>query len=125
MWSDFRPLPAGLDFGRVFAGPHIQLQSGMLFNSWEYAVFLFTTSLIYFCLPAGGRWLWLLLASCVFYLTLIPEYILVLGGLDLGERAAGLAAPVRWTAYFALVALIVGSWIYFPQESKGFIYFQF
>lgn len=33
---------------------------------------------IYFVLPHRGRWTWLLAASCYFYMTFIPVYILIL-----------------------------------------------
>ncbi|MDA8131186.1 MAG: MBOAT family protein [Elusimicrobia bacterium] len=50
----------------------------MLFNSLAFLVFFPVVSSLYFLLPYRWRWLLLLLASCVFYMWLIPAYILVL-----------------------------------------------
>jgi D-alanyl-lipoteichoic acid acyltransferase DltB (MBOAT superfamily) len=50
----------------------------MLFNSWEFCVFFPIVTLIYFLLPHGLRWAHLLLASCLFYMSFVPEYILIL-----------------------------------------------
>jgi len=50
----------------------------MLFNSIYYLIFFPVVTLLYFCLPHSYRWLLLLVASCVFYMTFIPVYILIL-----------------------------------------------
>jgi D-alanyl-lipoteichoic acid acyltransferase DltB (MBOAT superfamily) len=50
----------------------------MLFNSFEFFIFFPITTLIYFLLPTRFRWLLLLVASYVFYLSWKPEYILLL-----------------------------------------------
>lgn len=50
----------------------------MLFNSWEYFVFLFCIVAAYYTLPARFRWILLLLTSAGFYMTFIPKYILIL-----------------------------------------------
>lgn len=50
----------------------------MLFNSFEFLVFFPVVTLLYFMLPHAYRWLLLLVASCVFYMFFIPEYILIL-----------------------------------------------
>ncbi len=50
----------------------------MLFNSLEFAVFFPVVVGIFFCLPQRLRVLWLLAASCVFYMAFIPAYILIL-----------------------------------------------
>lgn len=50
----------------------------MLFNSFEFLLFFPVVTLLYFLLPQKWRWLHLLLASCVFYMALIPVYILIL-----------------------------------------------
>jgi D-alanyl-lipoteichoic acid acyltransferase DltB (MBOAT superfamily) len=51
----------------------------MLFNSLEFLIFFVVTTLVYFRLPLRGRWYFLLLASCYFYMIFIPIYILILG----------------------------------------------
>lgn len=50
----------------------------MLFNSLEFLIFFPVVTIGYFLLPYSWRWLWLLIASCVFYMALIPVYILIL-----------------------------------------------
>lgn len=50
----------------------------MLFNSITFLIFFPTVLVLYFIIPHKLRNLFLLLASCVFYMWLIPWYILVL-----------------------------------------------
>jgi alginate O-acetyltransferase complex protein AlgI len=50
----------------------------MLFNSFAFLVFFPLVTIIYFLLPFKFRWMWLLLASCVFYMFFIPQYIIIL-----------------------------------------------
>ena len=50
----------------------------MLFNSFQFFLFFPIVVLVYFVLPDKLRWLWLLAASCYFYMAFIPAYILVL-----------------------------------------------
>jgi D-alanyl-lipoteichoic acid acyltransferase DltB (MBOAT superfamily) len=50
----------------------------MLFNSFSFAIFFPTVTILYFLIPHKYRWSLLLTASCVFYMALIPIYILVL-----------------------------------------------
>ncbi|WP_337043928.1 MBOAT family O-acyltransferase [Emticicia sp. 17c] len=51
----------------------------MLFNSVEFIIFFLIVTSGYFAIPHKFRWLWLLLASCYFYMFFIPVYILILG----------------------------------------------
>jgi alginate O-acetyltransferase complex protein AlgI len=50
----------------------------MLFNSFEFLLFFPIVTLLYFLLPHRFRWILLLLASCMFYMSFIPVYILIL-----------------------------------------------
>lgn len=50
----------------------------MLFNSLPFLLFFPLVTIIYFLLPFKYRWLWLLLASCYFYMFFKPIYILIL-----------------------------------------------
>ena len=45
----------------------------MLFNSLEFALFFPVVVALYFALPQRGRTLFLLVASCVFYMAFIPS----------------------------------------------------
>ncbi len=57
----------------------------MLFNSLHFLIFFPTVVLLYFSLPHKYRWFMLLLASCYFYMALIPAYILILAFLILSD----------------------------------------
>ena len=50
----------------------------MLFNSLGFLIFFPVVTIIYFLLPLTGRWVWLLAASCFFYMFFKPVYILIL-----------------------------------------------
>jgi len=50
----------------------------MNFNSIQYFIFLPIVASVYFLIPYQFRFLWLLLASCCFYMAFIPVYILIL-----------------------------------------------
>lgn len=50
----------------------------MLFNSLHFLLFFPLVTLLYYLLPQRYRWAWLLAASCYFYMSFIPVYILVL-----------------------------------------------
>ncbi len=50
----------------------------MLFNSFSFFIFCPIVTVAYFALPQRWRWVWLLAASCYFYMAFIPAYILVL-----------------------------------------------
>jgi D-alanyl-lipoteichoic acid acyltransferase DltB (MBOAT superfamily) len=76
----------------------------MLFNSLAYAVFLPVVMAGYFLLQPAWRALWLLLASCAFYMYYKPVYILVLAVLILIDYIAAIkiqgATPERAKWYF-------------------------
>src|SRR5438105_2171509 len=50
----------------------------MLFNSFEFALFLPLVVVLYFLLPSRFRVLLLFIASCAFYMAFIPVYIVIL-----------------------------------------------
>lgn len=50
----------------------------MLFNSYEFLLFFPLVTVLFFLLPHRFRWVHLLLASCVFYMTFLPVYLLIL-----------------------------------------------
>jgi alginate O-acetyltransferase complex protein AlgI len=50
----------------------------MLFNSLLFLVFFIIVTTGYYLLPGRFRWLWLLLASCYFYMYFKPAYILII-----------------------------------------------
>jgi len=62
----------------------------MLFNSFEFLIFYPVVLVIYFILSQRFRWLWLLAASCYFYMFFKPVYIVILAGTILIDYYAGL-----------------------------------
>jgi len=50
----------------------------MLFNSFSFLLFFPIVVITFFLLPHRFRWLFLLMASCFFYMFFKPEYILIL-----------------------------------------------
>lgn len=50
----------------------------MLFNSLEFLLFFPIVTILYYLLPHKFRWIHLLIASCLFYMYFIPQYILIL-----------------------------------------------
>lgn len=50
----------------------------MLFNSVSFCMFFIVVTGLYFLLPWKLRWKMLLIASCVFYMSFLPVYILIL-----------------------------------------------
>lgn len=50
----------------------------MLFNSYHFLYFFIVVTTLYFLLPHRFRWFMLLVASCYFYMTFVPVYILIL-----------------------------------------------
>lgn len=53
----------------------------MIFNSIIYLLFLTIVATAYYISPGRIRWIWLLLASIGYYLSFIPVFLLLLGGI--------------------------------------------
>ncbi len=51
----------------------------MLFNSLPFLFFYLIVTPLYFLLNDSKRWILLLIASCYFYITFVPAYILIIG----------------------------------------------
>lgn len=62
----------------------------MLFNSFEFLLYFPTVTLLFYLLPHRYRWVLLLLASCLFYMFFIPDYILILFATIIIDYAAGI-----------------------------------
>ena len=62
----------------------------MLFNSFGFLIFFVVATLLYYLTNTAWRWLLLLLASCFFYMTFIPVYILVLFGIIIIDYTAAI-----------------------------------
>ena len=93
----------------------------MLFNSLEFAIFFPVVALLYFWLPHRLQTLYLLVASCVFYMAFIPAYILILAltivvdyvaGIWI-ERSTGIARKRLLILSIAVTCLILAVFKYF------------
>jgi alginate O-acetyltransferase complex protein AlgI len=61
----------------------------MLFNSFTFLIFFLVVTPLYYIIPHKWRWLLLLLASCYFYASFIPAYLLVLFTIIIIDYTAG------------------------------------
>lgn len=62
----------------------------MLFNSFAYLLFLPVVTVLFFLMAHRYRWLFLLAASCFFYMFFKPEYILILAFTIIIDYYAGI-----------------------------------
>lgn len=62
----------------------------MLFNSLHFLIFFPVVTILYFSIPHKYRWFLLLTASCYFYMSFIPEYILILAVTIIIDYFAGI-----------------------------------
>lgn len=82
----------------------------MLFNSLEFIIFFLIVTPLYFVVAHRFRWLLLLLASYVFYMSWRPEYILLIAGSTLvdyftGWRMSGIEEKRKRRPYLYLSLL--------------------
>jgi len=81
----------------------------MLFNSIEFLVFFPIVTALYFLLPYQFRWVLLLIASCVFYMFFIPQYILILLVTILIDYIAAIKiekVEARWKKRYLIISII-------------------
>lgn len=81
----------------------------MLFNSLRFLVFFPVVTAVYFGLPFGWRWAWLLAMSCVFYAAFVPAYLLILATSIAIDYIAGIViedASPRWRKPALILSLI-------------------
>lgn len=63
----------------------------MLFNSFEFLLFFFIVTVIYYIIPHKVRWIWILLSSYYFYMRADPKYIIILIFITLLSYLSGIA----------------------------------
>lgn len=61
----------------------------MLFNSMKFLVFFAVVLLLYYVIPRKTRWVWLLAASYVFYMSWDARYVFLLLGITLATYCLG------------------------------------
>jgi D-alanyl-lipoteichoic acid acyltransferase DltB (MBOAT superfamily) len=83
----------------------------MLFNSVSFLIFFPLTTLIYFVVPFRLRWLHLLLASALFYMAFVPQYIVILLFTVAVDYVAGLVIERThgWARKASLAASILAN----------------
>lgn len=96
----------------------------MLFNSLQFALFFPLVLLGHYLLPAKARWIWMLAAGHVFYMALVPWYVLILWGAilvdwSLGIAIEGTASKRRKDAYLWLSVVATCS-LLFVFKYAGF-----
>ncbi len=80
----------------------------MLFNSLEFLLFFPIVTAVYFFLPQRFRAWFLLFASCVFYMSFVPAYILILAFTIFVDYFAGMlieGAEGRQRKYFLVASV--------------------
>ena len=91
----------------------------MLFNSLEFVIFFLIVLLAYYVIPRKVRWVWLLVASYVFYMAWNVKYVLLLLGITLVTYLMGLFAELakekKYRVFFLILAVVcnIGALIYF------------
>ena len=81
----------------------------MLFNSFQFLLFFVIVTILYYVVNSHWRWLLLLLASCIFYMSFIPAYILVLFSIIIVDYTAALYMEkmARHRKFFLLLSITV------------------
>jgi alginate O-acetyltransferase complex protein AlgI len=82
----------------------------MLFNSIEFILFFPIVTIGFYLLAQKFRWLWLLLASCIFYMVAVPEYILIILFTIIVDYFAGIfieKSEGKQRKLFLIISLIV------------------
>ena len=90
----------------------------MVFNSLAFILFFMLVIPAYFVCPLRWRWLLLLIASCYFYMALVPQYILILGFIIvcdffLARRIELAAGKTKRLYLFASLAINIGTLFFF------------
>jgi alginate O-acetyltransferase complex protein AlgI len=84
----------------------------MLFNSLHFILFFLVVTVAYFVISHQWRWLWLLVASCYFYMVFVPVYMVILGATIVIDYFAGIwiahsqGTRRKWLLALSLVANI-------------------
>jgi len=90
----------------------------MLFNSLLFLIFFIIVTITYYLLPHRFRWMWLLAASCYFYMYFKPVYILIILFTIIVDYCAGILierADQKHKKFYLLASIItnVGVLAYF------------
>ena len=101
----------------------------MLFNSLEFAIYFPIVVALYFLSPQRWRVLWLLIASCAFYMAFIPVYILILfvtilidyiAGIYIEENTGRKRVVLLWVS-IASTCVVLGVFKYLGFFANSFV----
>lgn len=96
----------------------------MLFNSLEFLIFFPIVTTLYFVFDVNSRVLLLLLASCIFYMAFVPQYIMILFFLIVVDYFAGImieqAVPGK-KKFYLIISLLSNCAILFFFKYYNFI----
>lgn len=97
----------------------------MLFNSIEFLIFFPIVTILFYLLPHKFRWALLLIASCVFYMWFVPQYILILLITIIIDYGAGLLMEKqhdnqRKKKQFLIISIISTCSVLFVFKYLGF-----
>lgn len=96
----------------------------MLFNSPEFFVFFPVVTAAYFLLPQRARWIFLLAASCYFYMAFVPVFILILCFTIAVDYASGLLIERAqgWRRRsFLLASIVANVGVLFVFKYRAFV----
>jgi D-alanyl-lipoteichoic acid acyltransferase DltB (MBOAT superfamily) len=96
----------------------------MLFNSLSFLICFPITVAIYYALPFGARWMFLLVASVAFYMAFVPSFILILLVLIVLDYSAGLLIERlrgRWRAALLAASIVANVGLLSAFKYFGFV----
>lgn len=99
----------------------------MLFNSLGFCAFFILVTSLYYTLPWSARWKMLLVASCYFYMSFVPAYILILLVTILIDYAMGIliaAAHGRRRTLYLLISILSTCAVLFIFKYYNFFAFS-
>jgi len=97
----------------------------MIFNSLSFLIFFIVVTFLYYVVSFRWRWSLLLIASCIFYMAFIPQYILILAALITIDYFTGIGLEKiteKKRKYLLILSIISNLGILF--SFKYFNFFQ-
>lgn len=97
----------------------------MLFNSFEFLIFFPIVTLLYFLIPHRLKVIFLLISSCIFYMSFRPEYVLILLLLITVDYFAGLIiskAKGQKRKLYLLISILANIGILFYFKYFNFVF---
>jgi alginate O-acetyltransferase complex protein AlgI len=96
----------------------------LLFNSFQFLIFFPIVTAVFFLLAHRFRWLWLLIASCYFYMVFQPVYILILAftiGIDYWAGLLIEDAPLARRRFWLILSIVANTGVLAVFKYYNFI----